>query len=417
MNSPLNPQNNNQPPQPGWNQPQSWDPNSQFGQFGQIPPADQFQQFDPSAVPGQFEGPPVFMTAPVRGKENWWSKIGGGSLMLSLFIHALFILVAIFLITIVINTGKKTEAEDFLPGGGGGGKSNDASKVAKRKSVSMSQPKTRIAANVSTSSVVLPEAPAISSSTPSLSAMANAGGRGGGEGGKSGKGKGSGIGNGMGMGSGPGNMAGFVAMFGKRLQAKKLGVVLDVSGSMHPYLPAVISEANKVGQGAPIVLAYGCGASDVSKGKGENSRASAMKFSGTAGDDWQQYWQTTFDGKPMKEVFDVVNNRKDTFYMEQGKAGKPHAWTGLTSKQLEGVDAVYWFADFQDTMDEDTLKDLLRQLQRRRQKLYVHASGTNTKFLSMLLEKVVIPSGGEEIKADLAKKPVAKPDAKPAAKT
>lgn len=334
--------------------------------------------------------------------------------MVSLMVHGIFALIAIFLITIAVMSGeKKEEPVDFLAGGGGGGKSNDAKKATQRRSVALSQPKARVTSTISTSSVVLPDSPVISSNTPSLLSLPTAGGKGGGEGGLSGKGRGGLMGNGNGAGVGAGNMAGFVAMFGKRLQAKKLGVVMDISKSMHPFLPTVVKEANKVGQGAPIVMSYGCGASQPRDPK---QRLSRVKFEEAKGKDFDHFWHRIPLGSaadkntadvdlskpiPLKETYEVVNGRKDTFYME--KSGVGNAWAALVADELRTVDAVYWFADFKDPMDSETMEDLLRELQRRKQKLYVHASGNDARALSMLMEKVVKPSGGEEIKADLTK--------------
>ncbi len=362
----------------------------------------------------QEEEPMEFHVMPARTKLTVWEKLGGGGLMVSLAVHGVFALIAIFLITLtVLNNSKKEEPEDFLVGGGGGGKSNNQKVATQRRSVSMSQPKTRIAANVSTSAIVLPDSPQITTASPMSAISMAAGGMGGGEGGMSGKGKGGLRGNGMGPGTGPGNMAGFVAMFGKRLEAKKLGVVLDVSGSMHRFLPAVVKEANKVGMGAPIVMSYGCGASEV---ENRDLRASKAKFDESKGKDFDHFWRRlALGGKPdkdtaqvdmnspmdekLKPVYDVVNGRKATYYME--KLGTHAAWSGLVAQELRDVDAVYWFADFQDKVDSETLEDLLRELQRRRQKLYVHCSGANPKSLAEIIEKVVKPTGGEEIKVDI----------------
>jgi hypothetical protein len=214
--------NQGQPPQqPSYdpNQQFQYDPNQQYGydpnlmmqqqQYGQFNPNAGFQNYDPNNPMG---APMEFQTYGPRKKQSWWARVGGGSLMVSIFVHAIFILIAIFLITISILQKEKQEAEDFLPGGGGGGKSNEAKQATKRRSVSMAQPKSRIAANVSTSAVVLPDSPQIATASP-MSAMAapSAGGMGGGEGGIKGKGKGGLMGDGFGKGFGPGMGPGFVA--------------------------------------------------------------------------------------------------------------------------------------------------------------------------------------------------------------
>jgi hypothetical protein len=106
---------------------------------------------------------------------------------------------------------KKEEVVDFLPGGGGGGKASEAKMATKRKAVSLNQPKSRIAANVSTSTVTLPDIQTMTSDTSISGFALPAGGVGGGEGGLKGSGKGSLQGNGMGRGVGAGSGIGFVA--------------------------------------------------------------------------------------------------------------------------------------------------------------------------------------------------------------
>ena len=167
----------------------------------------QFGEFGADAFGGEGQ---EFVTYTPRQKEPYWKRIGGGSLAMSLLVHVIFILIALFLIKFAINQ-KKEEVVDFLPGGGGGGKSNVAKMANKRKSVSMSQPKSRIAAKVSTSTVTLPDVQTTTMDT-SISgfAMPAAGGMGGGEGGIRGKGRGGQFGDGFGKGVGPGSWIGFV---------------------------------------------------------------------------------------------------------------------------------------------------------------------------------------------------------------
>ncbi len=178
----------------------------------------QFGEYDPNGFGGE-EGQEFAMYAP-RAKEPYWKRIGGGSLGLSLLVHIIFVLIALFIIKFVVDR-KKEEAVDFLPGGGGGGKSSQAKMANKRKAVSMSTPKSRIAANVTTSTVTLPDVQTMTTDT-SISgfAMPAAGGMGGGEGGLRGKGKGGQLGDGFGKGNGPGHGVGFVAMLPKSMQSR-----------------------------------------------------------------------------------------------------------------------------------------------------------------------------------------------------
>ena len=165
-----------------------------------------FGEFDPQ---GFGEGQ-EFATFTPRAKEPYWKRVGGGSLTLSVLVHVIFVLIALFIIKFARDF-KKEEVVDFLPGGGGGGKASQAKMANKRKSVTMNTPKSRIAANVSTSTVTLPDVQTMTTDT-SMSgfAMPAAGGVGGGEGGLRGKGKGGQLGDGVGKGVGPGHGIGFV---------------------------------------------------------------------------------------------------------------------------------------------------------------------------------------------------------------
>jgi hypothetical protein len=382
---------------------------------------DNFQSFpfaeDSSFGPnGEFSE--SFTVSSPKKKEGYWRRIGGGSLLTSLGIHVILILLAIFIIKMVSDRRSAEEVVDFLPGGGGGGKSNSAKLATKRQAVHMTQPKSRIVSTSVTATVVLPDTPNLTAaSSLSSFAMPQAGGMGGGEGGLRGSGKGGLLGNGFGTGVGPGRGAGFVAMFGKQLAARRLGIVLDVSKSMHPYLETVVHEANKIGGGAPIVCYYGCGVMVPTVSKSNWERAEQ-----TRGRNFDHFWHCIALGpKPDKDkevdftkpfefkgVYDAFHERKDTYYFE--KMGVGYAWLALTAPELRNVDAIYWFADFMDKVDPEELQKVLKELKARKQKLYVHSSGAAPKSLEQVLVTIVKPTGGEQIIAELKKSgPVPKP--------
>jgi hypothetical protein len=184
--------------------------------FPHDPNQQGFGEFDPGfGAEGQ-----EFATFTPRAKEPYWKRIGGGSLGLSLLVHIIFVLIALFIIKFVVDK-KKEEAVDFLPGGGGGGKASQAKMANKRKSVTMNTPKSRIAANVQTSTVTLPDVQTMTTDT-SISgfAMPAAGGVGGGEGGLRGKGRGGALGDGMGKGVGPGSGIGFVGLLPPSMRSR-----------------------------------------------------------------------------------------------------------------------------------------------------------------------------------------------------
>lgn len=332
-----------------------------------------------------------FAVIPARKKESYLRRIGGGSLTLSILVHVIFILIALFLIKFVADS-KKEEPPDFLPGGGGGGKSNNAKVAQKKKAISMNSPKSRIVSVNANSAVTLPEVASMSTNTDMSGFAIPAGGKGGGEGGQSGKGKGGMLGDGMGKGFGPGNGAGFVSLFGTKMNAKKLGVVIDVSGSMHAYIEPVVKEANKIAGGVPFMIIYGCGVADSKI----NGRSTPEK---TAGKSFDTFWRTTFKVQEdaslppvAKTTFDILNNRKDTFFYDNNAKG--HTDLALTSNQLSQVDTIYWFADFQDVVDKKVLEDVQKTMEKRKQKLILMHVGTNNRFMAAVEDAIVKPTGG-----------------------
>lgn len=144
-----------------------------------------------------------------RKKEPYWKRIGGGSLGMSVLVHVIFILIAIFLVKFAVDS-KKEDVVDFLPGGGGGGQSTQARQAVQRKTVSMNAPKSRIT-SISPSEITIPDVQTTFSDTSMSGFSLPSGGTGGGQGLGRGLGEGNGIGNGKGLGSGPGFGPGFVS--------------------------------------------------------------------------------------------------------------------------------------------------------------------------------------------------------------
>ncbi|MFD0893622.1 hypothetical protein KBB96_07245 [Luteolibacter ambystomatis] len=156
-----------------------------------------------------FDQPPQAVHA-AENKPSFWKKLGGGSLSISLIVHA--ILLSIGLVWIFQVIPDKVPDPDFMPKGGGGGSPGVKEISNKKQRATMSTPNTpRMAAKGATSSFALPEPDAASamSSVGSLSSGGLSGGLGGsGSGGGRGDGQGKGFGSGMGPGLGGGNASG-----------------------------------------------------------------------------------------------------------------------------------------------------------------------------------------------------------------
>ncbi|MGC4013673.1 MAG: hypothetical protein QM755_04025 [Luteolibacter sp.] len=141
----------------------------------------------------------------VRTQENrpsFWKKLGGGSLSISLIVHAILLSIGVIWIFQVIPASK--EEVDFMPKGGGGGSPGVKEISNKKQRASITMPNApRMAAKGATSSFTLPE-PEQASSMSSIGALSNGGLSGGLGGSGSGGGKGDGNGRGFGNGMGPG---------------------------------------------------------------------------------------------------------------------------------------------------------------------------------------------------------------------
>ena len=213
-------------PPPGYGYPA---PNAGSGSVPVIPPQSNASDLPHSdmAVPAATE-PEVPIYVPAEGEifhpeaathfdevkpphpfVKLWKKVGGGSLTLSLAIHAGIILIA----GIIVVSSQMIEKEvDFLPGGGtaqGAAASADMKhqvQQKKRTTLNKSMPMKKIVSNSTTSEVTLPEAPPDLLDVPDVSSP-----MGGGTLGSGGFGK-AGAGGGFGTGMGIGGSAGFVSL-------------------------------------------------------------------------------------------------------------------------------------------------------------------------------------------------------------
>jgi hypothetical protein len=177
-------------------------------------------------------------------------------------------------------------------------------------------------------------------------------------------------------------------IFGKKIEAAKLGVILDVSGSAHPHLAGAVTEIQKGFADAFLILYPGCGLTDFD-GKSEHD---IRKYSTIPQKEFES-GATNFTTpaqlvKALKITeFEKMTKRpsvKDTlwvsWYAEESK-GKPDGTApkliGRTQVAFEdllkrGVDTIYWFADFQDAVDPRIADRLTSAMKNKRVKLHVH---------------------------------------------
>jgi hypothetical protein len=204
--------------------------------------------------------------------------------------------------------------------------------------------------------------------------------------------------------------AGSIMMFGKKIDnVRKIAVVMDVSRSMTRYLPEVVKELKKVGRDSALVLYFGCWMNPIKELEPVH-RVGDEKF-----DKFWQYWQGKGDMQkvgaeyeqlkynpkepmPLEDVYKQVAKRKDTYFIDRlvalgARSSSVHS--ALLAKEIKDADVVYWFADFQDRVDEETAADVVKKFKQRNRKLYIHAPHDKGPSLTKVAENMVKPLKGE----------------------
>jgi hypothetical protein len=346
---------------------------------------------------------------------KYWRQIGGGSLTLSLLIHAGILIVAGL---IVFTQTQKELPTDFLSGGGsdqGAKASSEMKHQVQQKNLrhqTKSVPKSKIVVENSLSSIQLPDTPMDSLALPDMSSSLSGGGRM--SGGFGTGGAGGGFSNGMGSGAMGGMNFKPLMMFGKEMKdTRKIAVIMDVSRSMTRYLPAVVDELDRVAPGSTVILYFGCGLKTQPKNLSDRVRT----VEDPAFSKFWQFWQGKTDmaelrvsykslkydptaEMPLAEIYQRIFKRKNTYFIDFN--GIQFASSALMSTQVERADTLYWFADFQDMVDEAEMQRVQKRLENRRQKLYIHAVQRGTSF-DTISEQLVAPLGGEVIETELGK--------------
>lgn len=342
--------------------------------------------------PGDPDGPPLpdseLATPEDEPPMTYWRKVGGGSLAVSIGIHLVFLLICSFVVTSVVTKPRI----DFLAGGGskaGRAASQDlANKVQMKKKtwLNKSVPLRKVVSTSKASAIALPDLPMNIIELPEMTSIL---GGNIGSGGFGSSGAGGGFGDGMGLGGMSGKTFKPIIMFGKNINARSIAVILDVSGSMTPHLSQVIEELDKVAKGSPVLLYVGCGVQKPPDGVKLEEQALETRRSPR----FRGYW--TEDHGPEKNVYNILVKRPFTYFIES--QGVSYAWLALLNDQVRHAEALYWFSDFQDGVDDDLMKSVLENMKRRKQKLFIHASEEGTAF-EQVRDRLCLPSGGTVIR-------------------
>jgi hypothetical protein len=320
-------------------------------------------------------------------KETWfaiyWRKAGGGSLVLSVVVHLVMLGTASFIVTSVV----RDKSVNFLSGGGtkaGQAASQDLAhqlKTKQRTALNRAVPLRKVVSLSNTAAIALPELPPIALDLPQMSSIL---GGNMGSAGFASSGAGGGYGSGVGIGGMRGRSLKPIVMFGKNTGAHSIAVILDVSGSMTPHLSQVIEELDRVAKGSPVLLYVGCGVGTPPEGVHIDDTSTPTRFP-----QFKAYWQA--DHGPEEDVYNILQRRPFTYFIKS--QGIQYAWVSLLATEVRHAEALYWFSDFQDDVDEKQIESVLTNLKRRKQKLFIHASEKGNEF-ERIRDKLCLPSGG-----------------------
>lgn len=339
--------------------------------------------------------------SPTTGRGNIWERWGGKALAVSVVIHVLLLVGGA---TYVIQQAMAPEQVDFLPGGGTpqGQAASQAleHKIQQKKTpwLKKAMPMQKIGVANSVSDIILPD------DVPDLMNLPDSGdllrSKLSGSMGLAGTGS---APKAMGLGSQTGMVFQPFSLFGMQIKSKQLGLVLDVSTSMAPHLPRVIEEVDKVAKGSVVILYFGCGliAPPIRGIDGDEVYS-------TGGSEFERFWRlggvsleesrkARVDTKqpiPSEEIYRLLARRSQTYFIHS--AGIGYTWLALLSDKLRSADGIYWFSDFQDTVDFKQLTIVRENLLRRKQRLYMHAYERGPSF-DLIKTQLVDPTRGDSV--------------------
>ena len=178
-------------------------------------------------------------------------------------------------------------------------------------------------------------------------------------------------------------------VYGTEMSSSNLGVLLDNSPSMKPYLDTVREEIKKIFPNAHfreaaesgLHLEYGVPIDIVKKEFGDAWFYAEIPPTGV--NPFDQKWHQT-------KIYENIEPHYRQVGLERNAL---HALIALI--KLQEADTVYWFCDFEDDIEPHALKMLKEAVAESKVKLYVHSSNRRPK---KALTQIIEDSGGEVIR-------------------
>ncbi|MEM9400244.1 MAG: hypothetical protein AAF984_08545, partial [Verrucomicrobiota bacterium] len=207
-----------------------------------------------------------------------------------------------------------------------------------------------------------------------------------------------------------GNSSRVVAnLFGTKVAANSLGVIVDVSTSTHKVIQVPLKEIDKNFPNALIVLSPGCGMDPAHKGDTYPAETFEEEI-------WlkkrydQEFNKYAHLEKTKERLYELkrkffkfnihefivelldTNKEFNSFYKKAKREGRLYIQNDVLiqgeKKQegnrtsaiqgafdfltKQGVDTIYWFADFRDKIDNELAKKLIKDLHRNAVTVYCH---------------------------------------------
>ncbi|MEM9282962.1 MAG: hypothetical protein AAGA96_14135 [Verrucomicrobiota bacterium] len=188
-------------------------------------------------------------------------------------------------------------------------------------------------------------------------------------------------------------------MFGQPMEGNVLGVILDVSGSMAEFLPAVIREVDKNFNEAPVVYARNMLIRQNRKEEEDEIRLIVPEEVIPYNKELKTrtpYW-FLWNDLPRKAPQRYVDRLIETFKTRPNQfisaGGNWHRNQSRIVGSIEflleqKVDSIYIFSDFEDFVDEEVAADLGSRLGRQKIRTYLQPAQARTEFLDIMTNKV-----------------------------
>jgi hypothetical protein len=192
-------------------------------------------------------------------------------------------------------------------------------------------------------------------------------------------------------------------MFGQPMEGEVLGVILDVSGSMAEFLPAVVREVDKNFKDSPIVYIRNILFSNDNR-EGE-VRLIVPEEVVPIDPEYKTrtpYWFLWHD-LPRKAPQRYVDRLIETFKTRPNQYLTVARWEGSSPSTAinwlmeQKIDSLYIFSDFEDFVDDKIAAEIGQKLGRRKIRTYLQPAEGGTDFLKILTNKVANKTLGRQM--------------------